>query len=293
MTTSNFSLHWLTATITRDTTISPEKQAARLAELVERCRETEPAEPFPRNYTKAIRGTLGTFSWHPDRDDMKICYNLTGSQLESAYEADLPPLRLLHALMGNDAAFTRIDLALDYPKAVDIGEVVAAAKKHPESTRAKSLIPYDHVELSESVRQRTTGVYVGSTKSDRWLTVYDKGLELQLPDLLLTRIEARNRKRKAQQVADMLESETIPTVTRSVIRDFANLPLDWWQDALTGPATTLPPVGRKQTDTERWLIEIIAPLLDREIKAHGGPAGMLYQTFVKVIVDNTRLETGE
>lgn len=291
MTTSNFSLHWLTATIHRDSHMSPEAQAAKLAQSIERCDHPEPADPFPRNYTKAIRGTLGTFSWHPDRDDMKICYNLTGTQLEAAYAQDLPHTRLLRALMGNAAAFTRIDLALDYPVAVDIGEVVRAAKAHPETTRAKTLIPYDQVELSEGVRQRTTGVYVGSTKSERWLTVYDKALELQLPDLLLTRIEARNRKRKAQQVADMLERDTIPKVTRSVIRDFADLPLDWWQDALTGPSTELPPVGRKQTDTEKWLCEVIAPLLDREIKATGGPAGRLYQTFVKVIVDNTQLSS--
>lgn len=271
--------------------MTPETQAAQLALSIERCKTPEPAEPFPRNYTKAIKGTLGTFSWHPGRDDMKICYNLTGTQLEAAYDAELPPTRILRALIGNSAAFTRIDLALDYPKAVDIREVVTTAKDHPESTRARTLIPYDQVMLEGEVRQRTTGVYVGSTKSDRWLTVYDKGEELQLPDLLMTRIEARNRKRMAQRVADMLEADTLPNVTRSVIRDFADLPLEWWQDALTGPSTELPPIGRKATDTVRWLCEVVAPLLDREIKASGGPAGVLYQTFVKVIVNNTRLET--
>lgn len=290
MATSNTSIHWLTATIDRNEKLSPAAQVRQLAQAVERCTDLTPCKPQPRNYTDGLQSTLGTFSWHGARPDMKVCYNASGAPLDTAYDLDLPPLRLVMALHGNNAKFTRIDLALDYPGEVDIADIIRAAKAHPETTRARTLIPYDQVKLEGEIEHRTTGVYIGSTKSDRWITVYDKALEAGLPDILLTRIEARNRKRMAQRIADSLIGDSLPVVTRSVIRDFADFPLDWWQDALSGPVTSLPPVGRKVTDTARWLIEQIAPVVDREIRATGGMHSPVYQAFASVIAQNTHID---
>lgn len=290
MATSNCSIHWITATIQRDLDSNPEKQIRTLAEHIENTTQLTPCKPQPRNYTDGLQATLGTFSWHRERPDMKVCYNVSGAPLDSAYDAGLPPLKLVQALHGNNANFTRVDMALDYPGDVDIADVIGAAKKRPDTTKARKLIPYDQVKLEGEIEHRTTGVYIGSTKSDRWLTVYDKALEANLPDILLTRIEARNRRRMAQRVADGLRGESIAVMTRTIIREFADFPLDWWQDALTGPVTTLPPVGRKQTDTDTWLIEQIAPLVDRRIKLTDGMASPVYLAFARIIAKNTSID---
>lgn len=286
---SNCSLHWLTATIPRNVAITARQQAAELAERIEKC--TTPADgiPSPRSYTRALALSYGTLSWHPDRPDMRICYNAPGSALEQMFGGGLPPLRVFYALRGAGARFTRVDMALDYPDRVDLGDIIRAAKLHPETTRARTLTPYDTVTLAGEVSQRTTGCYVGSTRSDRFLCCYDKGLELGVSDLLLTRIEARNRKVLAQQAADMLADNTLSTTARTIIRTFADFPVDWWQSALSGPVTELPPVGRKDTDTTRWLCEQVAPVLAREIGQTGGMESRCYQVFAQVIIEATPL----
>lgn len=221
---------------------------------------------------------------------MRICYNVTGSALELGTEANLKPINMIDALRSLNARFTRLDLALDYPDRVDLGEIVEAAKAHPDSTKARSLIPYKFVDIDGKIEEVVTGVYVGSTRSDRFLCCYDKGRELQLSELMLTRIEARNRKLKAQQAANLVGENTLSTATRSIIKQFADFPLQWWQNALTGPIEEVEPVGRKQTDTTKWLIDIVAPVLAREIKEQGGMNSTVYQVFAKVIIDHTRVD---
>lgn len=223
---------------------------------------------------------------------MRICYNISGSGLDQAYKHDLAPLRIFDALMSMGARVTRVDIALDWPERVDIGALVDIAKQHPDCVHARTLTPYNTIKLrAGEVNDRTTGLYVGSLRSDRFLCIYDKGLELGLSDVMLKRIEARNRAYHARQAAATIASETLPVAARSIIKSLADFPIGWWESALSGPITALEPIGRKETDTERWLCEDIAPVVARVIKDTGGMSSLVYQTFAKLIIDATSIDT--
>lgn len=77
---------------------------------------------------------------------------------------------------------SRVDVALDYP-GVPIGEYVWRRDR----VKVNSWMGRDGLE----------SCYLGSRGSDRFVRIYDKGLELRLPDLSLLRVEGMGRKQYA------------------------------------------------------------------------------------------------
>lgn len=77
---------------------------------------------------------------------------------------------------------SRVDVALDYPDA-PIGDFVWRRDR----VKVNSWVGRDGLE----------SCYLGSRGSDRFVRIYDKGLELRLPDLSLLRVEGMGRKQYA------------------------------------------------------------------------------------------------
>jgi len=278
-------IHWLTATIDPfgtidDTPLAAEYVAARLL----RQQVEGETVPYPRNYTRAIETAYGRLSWHPKQPRMKICYAMNGNDCERAYADGVSVSKILSVLYNHCANFTRIDIAIDYYGSADIGAIADVFGESAAWTTAHTIQPFRQLTRSErGVSVVDSGVYIGSRHSDRFICVYNKALERGEDMTDWTRIELRVRKERANALAEMVVDAGLGPAARAAIRDFANVPLDWWQEALAGDATEMIRGHRRQSDTARWLIGQVAPILARELLRIDSPLDPLYVTFASVI----------
>jgi hypothetical protein len=276
---------WITATVPYP---SHEKLTpASAAELVD-CwpgqSVTGEARPYPRNYAEAVSLSFGVLSWHNEQRRMRVCLNMNGGNLADYYQHGHKVRELLHAIWSGFGRFTRLDIAIDYHRPADIAALIADIDADRTCTRAGVVTPYQQLRLdTPGDALRTTGVYIGSRKSDRYLCVYDKAVQLELSDELWTRIELRNRKAKAEQLGLAGAHGDIVAASRGVIRNHTYPVTDWWRDALTGDCEHVAPVPRKQTNTARWLIETVAPVLADELRHEGSLTGELLKTYQRIV----------
>lgn len=278
-------IHWLTATIDPfgtidDTPLAAEYVAARLLR--------QPVEgetvPYPRNYTRALKTAYGRLSWHPEQPRMKICYAMSGDDCEKAYADGVAVSKILTTLYNHCANFTRIDVAIDYYGSADIGAIAGVFEESAAWTAAHTIQPFRQLTRSErGVSVVDSGVYIGSRHSDRFICVYNKALEQGVGVMDWTRIELRVRKDRANALAEMVVEAGLDRTARAAIRDFANVPLDWWQEALAGDATEMIRNHRRQSDTVRWLIEQVAPILRRELLRLDSPLDPLYVLYAGIV----------
>lgn len=276
---TTIAVHWLTATI-----MPPgwpnEYSATRLAERL--CASvTGKGRPYPNSYTDAVELDPGRISWHHSEPRMKLCFNLTGSDCEQWYSEGRFISSTIRDLVSGEANLTRIDAAIDYHGEAEIGEVVDLFESEPGWTKARTVVPYQELRRdAEGVSRAWSGVYIGSRSSQRFLRVYDKARETGI-DGQWTRIELVTRDSYAAALGESIVINGLPDATRGMIRQVADPPLDWWQEAVSGGAAESPPVGRKVTDTDRWLIETVLPVLERRLllcENTGSPLFAAYDT---------------
>lgn len=278
-------IHWLTATIDPfgtidDTPLAAEYVAARLL----RQQVEGETVPYPRNYTRAIETAYGRLSWHPKQPRMKICYAMNGNDCERAYADGVSVSGILSVLYNHCANFTRIDIAIDYYGSADIGAIADVFAESAAWTTAHTIQPFRQLTRSErGVSVVDSGVYIGSRHSDRFICVYNKALERGEDRTDWTRIELRVRKNRANALAEMVVDAGLGPTARAAISDLANVPLDWWQEALAGDATEMIRGHRRQSDTARWLIGQVAPILARELLRIDSPLDPLYTTFASIV----------
>lgn len=242
--------------------------------------------PYPRNYTNARTCVLGTVSWHNEHPRMRVCLNMTGDNLREARRRGVDIGALVASEWTNDHKITRLDAAVDWYGAASIGDVVEHIEANPTCTLAQTLTPYGHSELSAGTQRGTviTGVYIGSRSSDRYICVYNKARERGYNDMLWHRIELRTRHEKADVLASAIANVGVVDAARAAIRIYASPDIDWWQQATQGPAVNMDAVGRPETDTQRWLLDIVADVLDRELYRVHSLRSPLIRTF-RVIVE--------
>lgn len=285
MDTTTGCCDWLTATVPYPThePLTPDSANAMVRGWPGQA-VTGEARPYPWNYAEAVRLRYGVLSWHNDQRRMRVCVNLTGADLAEYYGDGHNVRDLFHAIWSGFGRFTRVDVAIDYHRPADIAALIADIDRERRATRAGVVTPYQQLRLdTPGDSLRTTGVYIGSRKSDRYLCVYDKAVELELTDQLWTRIELRNRKAKAEQIGLAGAHGDVVSAARGVIRNHTYPDTDWWRDALDGECQHVGPVQRKQTDTMRWLIETVAPVLAQALRDENSLTGELLRTYQGVI----------
>jgi len=287
------SIDWLT--MTKGWQAGRPEETARAALTMLRMGHdlTDGVRPYPRSYNQAIGNKTVTASWHDEQPKMKVCINLTGHQCHEFFTTNGSLRPVIVDAWSDLMNFTRIDFAVDYfgPDA-SITELVEAIENDPDSTVARRLTPYRQIDIEAGqVRRFDSGVYIGSVKSDRYICVYDKALEQELEGQQWVRIELRSRKEKAQQFAEMAIRDEIGIVGRSLIREYCYPDVGWWRAALTGPVVEAPTIGRKQTDTVKWLIDVVAPVLASEMLMVDDWNDLLFQTY-REIIDEARARLG-
>jgi len=166
---------------------------------------------------------------------------------------------------------TRIDLAVDFTgdDFKTVYDVFNAIKTQSKKRREiKSLEPGDNGHTC----------YVGSAKSDKMIRVYDKQAEAKL-DEKRTRLEVQLKGKRAQEAIMKLKRGE---KTGGMIRFFTGV--EFIPDE---PVKCT--VAEKETDTQHWLLTVVAPTLAREIKKDAGLESAFWFSVQAAILDKTNI----
>jgi hypothetical protein len=162
---------------------------------------------------------------------------------------------------------SRMDIAID----IENGDmrpksIFADYEKGLVKVRAK------RVELqkysSDGVWSHT--MYAGSRQSERYMRIYEKSIEsaldLKVPlnAVYKLRMELELKSEVARLVQNAAKSNELGGVINAQFRDFMQYNHVEYQDATSGAYTPTEPVGKKDTDTVRWLLGVCASTLGRE-----------------------------
>lgn len=221
-------------------------------------------------------------SMHTSRPEMGVHVVYSGSTINKIYtECDLSGFELLRWYHDRKAKITRLDVAVDaHNHNLDVIEVYEKAMAGGAMTRVKNF-------RLMTANDGGATFYAGSPSSEAMLRVYDKGVESGAGGDW-TRAELQLRDSKAFSVATMLvegKPEHAGKIIQSVIRGHFDMPEnETWRTVMNNSNPV--PVARsndKDSDTEKWLMEVAAPSLAKLIALEKTPR--LMDKFMDAVVN--------
>jgi len=173
--------------------------------------------------------------------------------------------RGLFANIGRlDGKATRIDLALDL-RGSDVPSVEWFAKR---VKAGKAQYASRKFVVMESQAGGYT-LYLGNRTSDRFARIYDKKAErmavnAETVDDLWVRIELELKSERAVLFQNAVAlAANIDNMVFGEIADFMDFKSKVWREIIGGETTPITHSTRKLTDTQKWLLETVAPSLAR------------------------------
>lgn len=237
---------------------------------------------LPQKYTetRAMNGyTVGSLYedgrllfTNPERPDMGVHLLWRGQACD---DCPMDQKELIAHLVDANFSFTRLDLAVD---AINCNlrpqratEELAAGRV---KTRAK-LSPTNSDPRDFGYTQR-----VGTLSSEVSCKLYDKAVEMGISGDY-TRIELTVRQKRAQHAARQIVSGTD---YRAMVVSFVDFP-EWgeWRQIMAIDPVKLPS-ERKETNTERWLLDACAPAMARVIYFASNTE--FYERFKDAVTEN-------
>lgn len=222
-----------------------------------------------QGYSQTFNLLYATAHVNPKRRDMGIGVRMTGQNLSAYRDLGGTESRLFEFLRGARGKASRIDIAFDlFGYNIDLQRIYADWKRGKVKCRARTVRP-----LTEGTREKHGGIteattlYFGSRTSEVMIRAYDKGKE-QRTDIDWTRIEIEVKGNKAIAVCDATYLMGVERVGKQLLREyFQQVPYAFWRELTIGESEPLTPVGRKATEREIWLSEVIFPLIRHEMQA--------------------------
>jgi hypothetical protein len=166
----------------------------------------------------------------------------------------------------DDWRITRVDLAIDF---YNFPTTVEDYKQEFMAGQCNTTARSWDERLSQNGGHT---FYIGSYSSERFMRIYDKKAEtlhrdgIQTPQSSWVRCELKLSDAPARAAFGMLSGAELSSVIPSILRGYADFPnIEEYARSDTYPVH-VPGEGRKNTNTERWLLETVAPALAREIR---------------------------
>jgi hypothetical protein len=234
-------------------------------------------EPYSRPEGQHVGGMqgytrtydFGYASGHvdPNRRDMKIGVRMAGQDLGVWRDLGGDDRRLVGFVKGAKASTSRVDIAFDlFDYGINVPRIYDDWKAGKVEARCRKAKPYTEGEMQPNgkVTEATT-VYFGSRTSEVMVRFYEKGKERGV-DLDWTRVELEIKGDKAKVVMEDCARLGIDTVGKQMLREFfPKMPYKFWKQLLTGESVALTSVGRKMTEREAWIRNVVLPVLREEI----------------------------
>lgn len=172
-----------------------------------------------------------------------------------------PDQQTVKQFIDKDGRFSRIDLAMDiHQSKITPAGMAVAYEQGILKTRARKAVLVE--EKSPTGKDRGQTLYIGNRQSDRFLRAYDKNIEQGIVDQdawLRLELELKNLRARGAS-GSVIENGLEPTV-KGHIRDMFTYENDQYQMAMCGPSVLPDAVGRKSTNTEKWLLETVSHTL--------------------------------
>jgi len=206
-----------------------------------------------QGYTRSRRYADGRLElYHPDRPEMGVHVIMAGRALQNVAGVGVTELQIFRRA---GATFRRVDLARDiFNSPLSFGILAAHIRKGKAVTKARQFPAY----TSDKGQVKTQ--YVGRKTSDCYVRIYDKAFEQGIEGTW-HRIEVVFQDDKAAPaVRAFCAGESVVSLLKSVI-DFPAYRK--WGAVLSSEAAARITVGRVNGDTERWLLQSVAPSMAR------------------------------
>jgi hypothetical protein len=230
--------------------------------------------------TKAFHGyTVGslyedgrTLMSNPSRPEMGVHLTWDG---EACGRCPINPVDLVKALLKAKFTFTRIDIAIDF---INCNLLPEQATEEIHEGRIKTRAQQFPFWGNANGKGHTQ--YIGKKASESYLRIYDKAAEMGI-EQDHARVELVVRHTKAQAAAYAIDRNAD---FRGMVLSFADF-TEWgeWRTAMEVSEVKLPTV-RKQTNTEKWLIEAVAPALARLMVLADNT--IFYEQFKEAVLQN-------
>lgn len=194
---------------------------------------------------------------HPGRPEMGSHMTWNGTACDNC---PMDCIDLVAYLQAANFTFTRLDMAID---AIGFNLKPKHATREVKygrcKTRAKGF------PIRNDARKVGYTQYVGEMSSEIFIRIYDKAAEMGI-DADHTRVELVARRSRANKAAKEIVRGTD---FRSLVVAYADFPA-WreWKRVMASNPVKLPS-KRKETNTERWLLDQCAPSLARVVFLQG------------------------
>lgn len=204
---------------------------------------------------------------NPQRRDMKVGVRMTGKELGVWRDFGGDDKRLATFVRGVKGSTSRVDIAFDvWDYGVEPMQIYRDWKGGKVQSQGRKATPLTSgVMGADGKVSEATTVYFGSRTSETMIRVYEKGKEQQT-DLDWVRFEIELKGDKAKVVMADIDRLGAGVVGKQILRDyFPKMPYKFWKQLTHGESVELTSVGRKATERQSWLLNVIFPLIAEEI----------------------------
>lgn len=204
---------------------------------------------------------------NPDYPAQKIGVRMRGDELNFWRDLGRTDHELIQWVNLAKGKPSRLDIAFDCRDyKIDIERIYKDWKKGSFQTRARSahLEPYAIIQPDGRVEESFT-LYIGSRTSDIMLRIYDKGIESKTGgDWVRFEIELKGD--TALQACIDMHAHGIAPIARGILAQFVlKSPYKFYRDLMNEKSVPMTAIGRKLTNRQKWVVDIVLPLLREEI----------------------------
>lgn len=207
------------------------------------------AHDHPRfGYDRASKTESGVIFLSRSSGTSDVHTIISGAALLALSESGTDARKLLEMVVQSGAKVSRLDLAKDEKdEGFNIGtfEQMSTAGNFEGSAHKAS-----------ATRSSDGGctVYIGSRQSEKFLRVYDKGVESkQGGDWIRAEIELKGDTANLIAKAIVEQNLAVNDVLCELARRICNMQHKGWQNLLKAEGTFAPPKVEKQVDREKWI----------------------------------------
>lgn len=197
-------------------------------------------------------------------DSVVAHFVVSGSALQACDKAGIRPIEILRYAILLGAKTTRIDLAKDAKdEQVELVELASLASTGDfTGTAQKSSV----VQSSDG----GTTVYVGSRQSERFVRIYDKGIESgEGGDWVRLEMETKGETAHMVAMALATDSATINDTLCGAVRKMCAFNVPGWARLLNSDAEWSLPKIEKRSDTALWIQNQVTPAIVNYIEKEG------------------------
>ena len=256
---TSFAVDWLSMTFHAGNEVSP-YQAFAFGYSPDRWVGCKPAN----GYTMALKHPFGHMVMHnPDRPEMGVHLMMGGRALLEIRKQGISGLSIVKWAVENNVNVTRIDLAIDVR-----GEFIDYQQWH-DAPQLKGDEGRSKTRSLVTTKPRGTTLYVGSRQSEKFMRIYDKSAEQDLPVTdLWTRMELEIKGKTARKVAATIagmKNSEVAAYTKGLMRGLYNADIPLYQailDAQTQHVGSTKDTGHR---TLEWLVGTVAKTLAKTI----------------------------